>query len=62
MAYSQTFILCFLFYFVFAIEKSKVVDTSQGKVEGFLAANELYYEFCGIRYAILKGRYEVSVF
>ncbi|CAB3258226.1 unnamed protein product [Arctia plantaginis] len=38
-------------------EQTKVVETKQGKVEGYLAPNGLFYEFCGIRYGIVKNRY-----
>ncbi|XP_013188943.2 juvenile hormone esterase [Amyelois transitella] len=44
-------------FFVFievagSLEPSRIVVTKQGKVEGELASNGLYYEFLGIRYGV----------
>lgn len=65
MAYSQVFfsllILLIDFSQVLGIDKTKIVNTKQGKVKGHLASNELYYEFCGIKYAVVKNRYQVSL-
>lgn len=32
--------------------QTQIIETKQGKVEGSLASNELYYEYLGIRYAV----------
>ncbi|XP_026751837.1 juvenile hormone esterase-like [Galleria mellonella] len=37
---------------VYTLDKTKIVATKQGRVEGSLAVNELYYEYLGIRYGI----------
>ncbi|XP_075989837.1 neuroligin-4, X-linked-like [Anticarsia gemmatalis] len=50
-------ILLFVFNEIYCNDKSKIVETKQGKVEGFLATNGYYYEFCGIRYGVVKDRY-----
>ncbi|XP_053622679.1 juvenile hormone esterase-like [Plodia interpunctella] len=43
----------FVFFDVaYTLEPSRVVTTKQGKVEGNLATNGLYYEFLGIRYGV----------
>lgn len=41
--------------------QTQIIETKQGKVEGTLASNELYYEFLGIRYAV-PVRFRVSSF
>lgn len=41
--------------------QTQIIETKQGKVEGTLASNELYYEFLGIRYAV-PVRFRVSNF
>lgn len=38
-----------------------IIETKQGKVEGSLASNDLYYEFLGIRYAV-PVKFRVSRF
>ncbi|KAL0858359.1 hypothetical protein ABMA27_012243 [Loxostege sticticalis] len=34
------------------VEKTQIIQTKYGKVEGCLASNGLYYEYLGIRYAV----------
>lgn len=41
--------------------QTQIIETKQGKVEGTLAANELYYQFLGIRYAV-PVKFRVSRF
>ncbi|XP_072946631.1 juvenile hormone esterase-like [Epargyreus clarus] len=41
-----------LFSTVLSLEKTLIVKTKQGLVEGSLASNDLYYEFLGIRYGV----------
>lgn len=48
--HSQVVVLAVLFGAVLS-EKTKIVDTKQGKVEGNLASSGHYYEFLGLRYA-----------
>ena len=63
MAYSQVLFSLFILFIgltqVLGIDNTKIVKTKQGKVKGYLASNELYYEFCGIKYAVVKDRYQV---
>lgn len=41
--------------------QTQIIETKQGKVEGSLASNELYYEFLGVRYAV-PVKFRVSSF
>ncbi|XP_059050278.1 juvenile hormone esterase-like [Achroia grisella] len=51
--YVYTSIIFAAFFGVaFSIDKTKIVATKQGRVEGSLASNELYYEYLGIRYGV----------
>lgn len=53
MGLKTTFIFGALFGVIgvaFCLDGSKIVATKQGRVEGNLASNGLYYEFLGIRY------------
>lgn len=50
--FSQVIILGIILNAVFCENNTKVVDTTQGKVEGNLASSRLYYEFLGIRYGV----------
>ncbi|XP_022832875.1 juvenile hormone esterase-like isoform X2 [Spodoptera litura] len=64
MALSLLFIL-FLFtdfrQVICKFNKTRIVNTQQGQIEGYLVASKIYYEFCGIRYAITKNRYTAPV-
>lgn len=40
-------------------EVAQIVQTKQGKVEGSLSENGLFYEFCGIRYGVAE-KFQVS--
>lgn len=50
--FSQIVIVGVILNAVLCENKTKVVVTKQGKVEGNLASNGLYYEFLGIRYGV----------
>ncbi|KAM3955217.1 juvenile hormone esterase [Aphomia sociella] len=41
-----------IFGAVISLEKTKIVGTKEGRIQGSLASNELYYEYLGIRYGI----------
>lgn len=43
------------------VEKTQIIQTKYGKVEGCLASNGLYYEYLGIRYAV-PVRFRVCLF
>ncbi|XP_047040002.1 acetylcholinesterase-like [Helicoverpa zea] len=62
MAYSlitfTLFVLFIDFSEVLGSERSKIIDTKQGKVEGYLSSNGMYYEYCGIKYGVVKDRYK----
>lgn len=45
---------------VFCLDKSKIIDTNEGKVEGYLSESGLYYEYLGIRYGIPQ-KFRVSI-
>ncbi|KAH9634322.1 hypothetical protein HF086_011582 [Spodoptera exigua] len=64
MAYSLYFVI-FLFIVFRPIyckyPKSMIVSTEQGQIEGYLVPSQVYYEFCGIRYAITRNRYTAPV-
>lgn len=46
---------------VLCFDKSKIVETNEGKVEGYLSESGIYYEYLGIRYGIPE-KFRVSSF
>lgn len=57
--------LIFLFFSAFfggnfAEETTHIISTKQGKVEGSLSSNGLYYEFLALRYGVVPEKFCVS--
>lgn len=55
----QTVIFAAILGVTFSFENTRIVQTTEGKIEGSLSENGLNYEYLGIRYAV-PAKFKVS--